>query len=222
DRPSRPALGLGSPALLWSIVRQPWAYSLPTLLAAILPRGRGPMGSILELVDQVLPAWPKRPVLGLCAMDFETGERRVFGPSDSGIAPAVAVNASCALPAWFAPVTVEGRTYVDGGSYSFTSVDVAAGRGLDEVYVFAPLAHVVRGFGQFSISHQLLRWWRLPQTKRMWREVETLRAEGTTVRVIAPSAEDIAELGLNPMADTNRVTVLETAIRTYQRSTGNV
>ena len=51
-----------------------------------------------------------------------------------------AVMASCAIPGWYAPVSIDGRRYVDGGAWSSTNVDLLAGLGLDEVYVLAPMA----------------------------------------------------------------------------------
>lgn len=79
--------------------------------------------------------------LRVVAVDYRNGHRVVFG--DPG-APAVplpdAVMASCAIPGWFAPVRLDGSAYVDGGCWSATNADLMLGRGLDEVYVLAPMA----------------------------------------------------------------------------------
>ena len=48
-----------------------------------------------------------------------------------------AVAASCAVPGVWPPVTIDGTRYVDGGIWSFTSTDRAAGHG--RVLVLAPL-----------------------------------------------------------------------------------
>lgn len=208
--PPRP--GIGSPGLAWRLLRNPGAYRLPAALAAVLPRGRAAMGGLPELVDRLLPRWPTDRTLAICAMDYATGRRRVFDAADGGTAPSTAVEASCAMPGWFSPVTVEGRDYVDGGSYSFTSVDAAAGRGLDEVYVLAPLAHDVRAAGRVGLPDRLLRWWRVPQTRLMYREAEKLRREGTRVRLFTPTADELVALGVNSMDASRRRTVLETVL----------
>ena len=57
----------------------------------------------------------------------------------------VAVCASCAIPAWYAPVRIGGRTYIDGGTASNASVDLVPPGVYDEVYVLAPMAAVRAG-----------------------------------------------------------------------------
>ncbi|MFB7510238.1 patatin-like phospholipase family protein [Streptomyces broussonetiae] len=51
---------------------------------------------------------------------------------------ASAVTASCAIPAWFTPVQINGHRFVDGCAWSDTNLDLLAGEGLDEVIVPAP------------------------------------------------------------------------------------
>lgn len=136
--------------------------------------------------------------------------------ADQGLeaTPAIAMAASCAMPSVFAPVAVNGRLFVDGGASSMASADLVAGLGLDEVYVLAPLAQLVRTPGPWSLGSFLLRQWRQPQTVGLLREIEVLKREGTTVTLLAPTAEDQAVLGLNPMAPERRLDVLETSRRT--------
>ena len=47
---------------------------------------------------------------------------------------------SCAIPAFFAPVTIGGVRYVDGGAHSPTNADLVAGLGLDLVVVSSPMS----------------------------------------------------------------------------------
>ena len=212
-RSDLPRPGIGSPALARRLLSKPGAHRLPVALAAVLPRGRASMGGLPELVDQLLPSWPVDRVLAICAMDYTNGQRRVFDGAEGEASPCTAVRASCAMPGWFSPVPVDGRDYVDGGSYSFTSVDVAAGHGLDELYVLAPLAHDVRTAGRLTIADRLLRWWRVPQTRLMYREAEKARQEGTRIRLITPTAEELVAIGTNAMDESRRLAVLETALR---------
>ena len=79
--------------------------------------------------------WAPREGVWVVAMDYDSGRRVAFGRE--GAPPArldEAVTASCAIPGWYAPVLIDGRRYVDGGTLSATSADLlaarAAGRGL--------------------------------------------------------------------------------------------
>ena len=56
-----------------------------------------------------------RRALYLVATDLDTGESVSFGrPGHDGIPISKAVQASCALPGLFPPVTIDGHSYVDG------------------------------------------------------------------------------------------------------------
>ena len=57
-------------------------------------------------------SWPAR--LRVTAVDAESGELRVFD-AKSDVPLERAVAASCCVPGIFAPVSIEGRRYVDGG-----------------------------------------------------------------------------------------------------------
>ncbi|MDQ6834965.1 MAG: patatin-like phospholipase family protein, partial [Actinomycetota bacterium] len=68
--------------------------------------------------------------LRVTAVDRRSGRRVVFGsPGAPRATVAEAVAASCTVPWLFAPVTISGREYVDGGVWSPTNLDAApAGR----------------------------------------------------------------------------------------------
>ncbi len=63
------------------------------------------------------------------ATDIQNGREMVFGSGNAGRA----VRASCSVPGVFRPVTISGRTYVDGGVVSPLAVDVARRYGADVV-----------------------------------------------------------------------------------------
>ena len=99
-------------------------------------------GRVLVEGDARSPAadgWSPHPRLHVVAMDYETGDRAVFGPGHHRADLCAAVTASCAVPSWFPPVEIDGDQYVDGGVLSATHADLAAGLELDDVYVLAPL-----------------------------------------------------------------------------------
>ncbi|MEQ4205282.1 patatin-like phospholipase family protein [Actinopolymorpha sp. B9G3] len=214
-RPPAPWPGVGSARLLAAVVRDRRLLSAPVVLAGLVPRGRGSVQALAELIEQILPDWPKHPRLQTVAMDYDAGGRVALGrPEGDGlIVPAQAVAASCAIPGWFAPVEIDGRVYVDGGTTSIASADLIAGHRLDEVYVVAPLAWLASP-NSMGPSLWMLQHWRRALTRQLNREVEHLRAEGTQVTIIAPSAEDLVALGTNPMDEHRRLEVLETSMRT--------
>jgi NTE family protein len=78
--------------------------------------------------------WPDRP-LRITAVDAHSGEFVVFD-RDAGVGIVDAVAASCAVPGVWAPVSIDGRRFVDGGMRSPTNADLAGG--YDRVVVVAP------------------------------------------------------------------------------------
>jgi NTE family protein len=101
-----------------------------------------PEAERLAVIERRLPArtWPARPLL-LTAVDAETGATVVFD-STSGVSLLDAVAASCAVPTVWAPVTIAGRRYIDGGARSVANADLAAG--CARLVVITPRAAAVR------------------------------------------------------------------------------
>ena len=108
-----------------------------TLLA---PGGTTSSNSSAALRELERPAWPE-PDLWICAVRRRDGRRVVFGRPGSPEAPIhLAVAASCAVPGYFAPVQIGGRSYIDGGVHSPTNAAVLRGAGLDVVIVISPMS----------------------------------------------------------------------------------
>ncbi|MFI6446076.1 patatin-like phospholipase family protein [Kitasatospora sp. NPDC050543] len=235
--PPRPRPGIGSPGLLRDAVRHPREYPLLTMVSAVVPPGRGSVAPVGELVRRLAGAdgWVRGSALRVAAVDYRTGHRVVFGdPQAPPAEVAEAVMASCALPGWFAPVEVAGGPYVDGGCWSATNADLMLGRGLDEVYVLAPMALRLHPRGRAEpgrgtvaalkewrerdrprgVLAQLVSRYRRAVTRQMLREARLLRAAGTRVQLLAPTLEDLAVMGPNMMDPARRGAVLETALRT--------
>ncbi len=70
-----------------------------------------------------------RMPLGIVATDLQAGKMVVFTEGDIPLA----VRASCAIPCYFLPVTVNGRMMVDGGLVGHLPGAVARGMGADIV-----------------------------------------------------------------------------------------
>lgn len=200
--PTRPSFGARRPAspavLARALLRRPGV-----VLAAAMPAGTvatTPLGDrIRALFDR---PWPDEP-LWICAVRLADGRRVVFG-CDGVAAPDVgtAVEASSAIPGWFAPVTIDGQRYVDGGAHSPTNADVVGGLGLDLVVVSSPMSAVGAAVGP--------RAW---HGRTLGREVRRLRAAGTPVLVVQPTAEDAAAMGVNAMDASRQAAAAERAAR---------
>ena len=216
-RPGMPKLlGPGSPRLIGASLRHLRQMPATAVLSAFMPEGTKSLERIGHLIDAVTPLgdWSPHRGLWIVAMDYVDGRRVVFGRPGARVAPlSSAVMASCAIPGWFAPVTIDGKQYVDGGAVSATSIDVLAHAGMDEVYVVAPMVSFTMD-RPTSVSARLERRWRVEVTKAARKEAALVRAAGANVRMVGPGPEDLTAIGANLMDDDRRVHVLETSLRT--------
>jgi NTE family protein len=220
--PPRPQPGIGSPKLIARSVRHPRRYPGTAVLSAFLPGGRGSLGDIGRMVEDVIPSgtWSPHPGIRIVAMDYDNGERVVFGePGSPSAGLAEAVVASCSIPGWFPPAVIGERRYVDGGTFSNTSLDLfipgrlPGGQPYDEVYVLAPMAS--REYDKpTSMMGRLERGYRHRVTRRMLLEARQVREGGSRVFVLCPGADDLEALGANLMDPARRADVLVTARRT--------
>lgn len=218
-RPARPRPRPGSPSLLRRSLRRIHRNPLPAFYAC-LPQGRESPQAVGQLVDVAYPegGWPTGAGLWIPVMDYDSGEREVFGTSTgTNTAPEVtvrqAVTASCAVPTWYAPVHLGGRRYIDGGMYSAASVDLLVGQAAGEVLLLAPMLSL-RYDRPRSPLRRAERAWRRRVTNRLLREVEQVRRAGTAVRVLGPGPEDLAAIGANVMNPDRCAGVAQTSLRT--------
>jgi NTE family protein len=148
------------------------------------------------------------------AMDYSGGRRVAFGREGAPPAGlAAAVTASCAIPGWYAPTAISGRDYVDGGTTSPTSLDLLAGRGLDQVYVLAPMASFAYDRPRSPVARAERRL-RRTVTQRVLAEASKVRAAGGEVTLLGPGPEDLRVIGANLMDPRRRTAVLATSLRT--------
>ncbi len=214
--PPIPAPGLGSVPLLVRSALHPLQVTPLAAMSAVLPRGRASLEPVRGIISGVAGGnlWTEHPSTWLVAMDYATGRRVPFGRPGAPDAPLPdAVMASCAIPGWYAPVSIGGRRYVDGGACSSTSLDLLAGLGLDEVYVVAPMASFAPDRPR-SVPARLERRFRRIVTRQLRREAEKVRESGTDVIMLGPGPADLAAIGANLMDPRRRRQVLETSLRT--------
>lgn len=220
--PPQPRWGtVGSPRILAASALRPRSVPAAVTLSAMLPVGKGSLLPIARLVQGPAgqePEWPKAPEVWIVATDFETGRRTVFGADDGPEATvSEAVMASCAIPAWYTPMVIDGRRYVDGGACSATSADLLVRLELDEVHVLAPMASFELDCPLSPLA-RIERQLRRATTRRLQREAEKLRAVGTRVTMLAPGPDDLSVIGANMMDPRRRDAVFETSLRTSAAS----
>ena len=184
-----------APRLLAADLARPWRLRAGRFLAAAAPEGRVPTEMIGARVRRVHgDRWPARPTW-ICALRLNDGARVVFGrdehpPIDLG----TAVQASSAIPGYFAPVSVGSERYVDGGSHSPTNADVLVGTGLDTVIVVSPMS--VNGAPATLDPRLPFRLW---HKAVLSAEVRALKRSGVTVHTFEPSTEDVRTIGMNSL-----------------------
>lgn len=134
---------------LWLFLLQPWRRKIVETSLSRLPNH----------------SWPQCR-LKIVAVDALSGERVVF-TRESGVEIVDAVAASCAIPCVWPPVTLNGRRYIDGGSYSLSNADLCTG--------FAKVLLLEPDVPPF------------PVIRNSSQEVEQLRLNGAQIEVISPN-----------------------------------
>ncbi len=204
-RVPRPA----APRLMASDLARPWRLRAGRFLAAAAPAGRVPTDIIGVRVRRVHGnQWPSRPTW-ICAMRLRDGARVVFGrdlhePIDLG----TAVEASSAIPGYFAPVHIGSDRYVDGGAHSPTNADLLAGAGLDAVFVISPMS-IERPPASVDPRTPIRLWHKAV----LANEVRALRRSGVVVHTFEPTAADVRAIGLNSLDVSRMAKIAEHARR---------
>jgi NTE family protein len=170
-----------------------------------VPAGRRSLAELGRLVDAMGVGWDGR--LRIAVVELATGRRVVFGAPGAPQPPvSAAVEASCAIPGVFAPVTTGGRTYVDGGAWSPTNMDALdVGKG-DRVLCLNPtgslrpsMAAPVGVFGPVSRG-------------AAGAEALALRSRGAHVSTINPDSASAAAMGADLMNAGPRRAVIEAGL----------
>ena len=215
-----PPLGPGSLRMALGTLRHPTRHAPAALLTGWFPRGVVSTAPISALVDRFVDPtlnWPSHDGLRIIACDYGSGRRIAFGSEEAPRADIrQAVAASCAIPGFYHPVRIAGRRYVDGGVCSTSNLDVLAGEDLDVVVCLNPTSSRARMAARSPMG-VLAGAMRTASGKRLGHEVRKLRAQGTKVVVIQPTAEDLAAMGHNLMARDRRASVTEQAARSTSR-----
>lgn len=178
-----------------SLLRVPVPH-LPGALRRMFPGGFFTIADAEETLSAFMPTeWPARP-LWLVAVDVRTGRRVVLGRRNPPRCDLhTAVEASCAIPAFFQPVRVGRRTLVDGGVHSTTNLDLATKIRPELIIAVVPMGH-----DPASPPGGLERLTRRHANRTLGREVAQARRLGAKVLLLRPSDADLEAFGgLNMM-----------------------
>ena len=170
-----------------------------------VPRGTRSLGGLGAQIDSMGARWDGR--LAVAAVELESGRRVMFGRQGAPEASVgQAVEASCAIPAYYRPVEIGGRTYVDGGAWSPTNMDTASvGRGM-QVLCLNPTGSV-SAFGLASRSVARV-------------EALVLERRGARVQIVPPDEGSVAAIGPNLMDPRRRREVIAAGVAQGRRLAG--
>ena len=205
-RPARQPRAAGDlAATLARAARRPWAARPTALAAALLPAGTMSTDMISEGIGALVPGeWPDAS-LWICAVRQSDGRRIVFG-RDAHPRVADAVAASCAIPGFFAPVVIEGDTYIDGGVHSPTNADALRSEQLDLVVVSSPMSQ--RGRRPRLTPDAPMRAW---AGALLDAEARRLRRRRIDVVAFQPDASVLVSMGVNAMDPSRRGAIASAA-----------
>lgn len=129
--------------------------------------------------------WPTR--FTCTAVDALSGEFTVWD-AQAGVELDRAVASSCAVPGLFAPITINGRRYIDGGMRSGTNADLA--RGHDQVLIISLLGVVAAASSQNT---------RFTPAGQLDSEIAALTESGSAVEVLNADEAGSRAMGINLM-----------------------
>ena len=181
--------------MLQRAVVRPWSFRPLAAALALLAPGRYDIAERLGMLREVEGhTWPDRD-LWICAVRRRDGRRVVFGrPGTPEVPLHLAIAASCAVPGYFAPVTIGHHTYVDGGAHSPTNSAVLRERRLDLAIVVSPMS------GPTRLPVDLYGVSRGHAARLARREARALRDRGTAVITFRPGRAELAAMGNDFMA----------------------
>lgn len=214
-RPSREA-ALSS-QLITTLTRtatQPFKVRPLAVLAGLLPDGAVSTDMISDGITAMYDdAWPVDP-LWICAVRQADGRRVVFGRDERRPPLPDVVAASCAIPSFFHPVTIDDEPYIDGGVHSPTNADTlrSIAPTLDLVLVSSPMS--VTGRSLRVAADQPARRW---AAALLAVEVRRLRRAGVPVVVFQPTPEVAGVMGVNAMDPARRGAIARQAFESTLR-----
>jgi NTE family protein len=175
-----------------------------------MPQGRRSLGGLGQRIDSLGARFDGR--LAVSTVELESGRRVMFGQDGAPRARVgEAVEASCAIPGFFHPIEIGGRTYVDGGAWSPTNMDTAQASRGTAVLCLNPTGSM--GDSVASPLGAIGLW------SRSMAGIESLVLErrGARVTTIAPDSGSVAAIGRNLMDPRPRQRVIAAGVAQGRR-----
>jgi NTE family protein len=208
--------GVAAGPMAWAALRlsEPAGRLARRVALGRVPRGRRSLAGLGGEIERAGATWDGR--LRVAVVELESGRRIIFdGTEDPPVSVAEAVQASCAIPGVFRPLSVDGASYVDGGVWSPTNIDVAEVKQGSRVLCLNPtgsmrsptatpvaaIAAVSRGAAQL--------------------EAAALRRRRASVRVISPDRDSAEAMGGQLMNPANRDQVIAAGLAQGRRLAGS-
>jgi NTE family protein len=191
----RRPMRLPAPRMVHRAATRPWRFRpLAAAMSLMAPGRHDIVAQLAALRELERPQWPEPP-LWICAVHRHDGRRVVFGRPDTPPVPIhLAVAASCAVPGYFAPVRIDGHTYVDGGVHSPTNAALLRGCGLDLAVIVSPMS------GPAGARPDVYAASRRHSARLLRREVRALEATGVRTVVFTPGPAEQAVMGNDMMS----------------------
>jgi NTE family protein len=159
----------------------PAGAAVRSLALARVPAGRYPLTDLHSRVGGWRARFDGR--LRVCTVDRANGRRVVFGaPGAPKASVADAVQASCAIPAVFKPVRIDGREYVDGGAWSVTNLDAAPVSRGTRVLCLEPTGAMGLRSAAFRVATEI--------------ELQALRRRRAQVQRVMPDRDSAGLMGM--------------------------
>jgi NTE family protein len=175
-----------------------------------VPSGKRSLGGLGTRIDSLGARFDGR--LSVSAVDLESGRRVMFGQPNAPVATVgQAVEASCAIPGFFRPIEIGGRSYVDGGAWSPTNMDAASVSRRTQVLCLNPTGSMAQSvttpMGAIGLASRSLA--RL--------EALVLERRGARVDIVAPDAGSLEAIGPNLMDPRPRKAVIAAGLAQGRR-----
>jgi NTE family protein len=173
-------------------------------LSMLLPDGREMLAPHLEFLDNLPRNTTNDQSLLVCAVRRRDWRRTVFNSQDPTVSLSAALAASCAVPGYFAGVTINGETFVDGGAISATNADILRRHDLDLAIIVSPMT----GKAHWpSMSHLVRRLCR----RTLDAELRSLRHQGIPTVVLEPGTDVTRHMSMDFMSETASTDIVQSA-----------
>jgi NTE family protein len=179
--------------------------ALRRMALARVPRGRRSLAELGRLVERLGVQFDGR--LQLAVVELESGRRVMLGaPGAPRLSVSEAVQASCAIPGVFRPISAGGRTYVDGGVWSPTNMDAAQVARATRVLCLNPTGSIRPTLrapaGAVGVVSRSLA----------GAEALVLTRRGASVRTVNPDDGSVQAMGTNLLDPRPRAAVIGTGL----------